>query len=331
MGRYIVRRLIGVVALVFVVMTITFAIFFLVPASPATLACGKSCSPERIADIEAKLGLDKPVFIGTDSQYVQYVKGFFVGREFADGTVQCDAPCFGVSFQTDQNVRATILDRLPVTISIAIGAAFLWLLIGVSAGILSALKKGKAIDKISMGTALAGVSLPVYLTALVVATIVCGKLDWLEYPKYNDFTSNPISWAQGLVLPWFTLAFLYAALYARITRANMIETMGEDYIRTARAKGLSERKVVGKHGLRAALTPIVTIFGLDLGALLGGAVLTESAFGLPGLGRLAIDSIQTVDLPLILGVTVFSAFFIVFANFVVDLVYAAIDPKVRLA
>lgn len=312
-------------------MTITFSIFFLVPASPATLACGKSCSPERIAVIERKLGLDKPVFLATDSQYVEYVKGFFVGREFADGTVNCPAPCFGVSFQTDQLVRSTLIDRLPVTISIAIGAAILWLILGTTIGVLSALQKGRPLDKAAMALALGGVSLPVYLTALVISTVICGRLGWFDYPKYVPFTEDPIGWAQGLWIAWFVLAFLYAALYARITRANMIETMGEDYIRTARAKGLTERRVVGKHGLRAALTPIVTLFGLDLGALLGGAVLTESAFGLPGMGRLAIESIQAVDLPVILGVTVFSAFFIVFANFAVDLVYAAIDPKVRLA
>ncbi|MDP3712295.1 MAG: ABC transporter permease [Mycobacteriales bacterium] len=328
MGRYIIRRLIGVVTLVFIVMTLTFGIFFLVPASPATLACGKSCSPERIADINVKLGLDKPIH----EQYGSYVKGFFVGRDFADGTVQCDAPCFGVSFQTDEDVlRDLLLDRLPITVSIAIGAAILWLLIGTTVGVISALKKGTGIDKSAMALALGGVSLPVYLTALVISTIICGRLGWFEYPKYNDFSESPIAWAQGLALPWLVLAFLYAALYARITRANMIETMGEDYIRTARAKGLKERTVVGKHGLRAALTPIVTIFGLDLGALLGGAVLTESAFGLNGVGKLAIDAIGSVDLPVILGVTVFSAFFIVFANFVVDIVYAVIDPKVRLA
>jgi peptide/nickel transport system permease protein len=328
MGRYIIRRLIGVVALVFIVMTLTFGIFFMVPASPATLACGKSCSPERIAEINEKLGLDKPYY----EQYYAYVKGFFVGREFADGTVQCDAPCFGVSFQTDEDVlRDLLLDRLPVTVSIAIGAALLWLLIGTTVGVISALKKGTGVDKSAMALALGGVSLPVYLTALVISTVVCGRLGWFDYPKYYSFTDNPFQWASGLIMPWLVLAFLYAALYARITRANMIETMGEDYIRTARAKGLSEKRVVGKHGLRAALTPIVTIFGLDLGALLGGAVLTESAFGLPGIGKLAIDAIGSVDLPVILGVTVFSAFFIVFANFVVDLVYAAIDPKVRLA
>ncbi len=330
MGRYIVRRFIGVIALVFVVMTMTFGIFFLVPASPAVLACGKSCSPERIAEINQKLGLDEPLVV----QYANYVKGFFVGRDYGEGTAvtHCDAPCFGVSFQTDEDVlRDLLLDRLPTTLSIAAGAAVLWLLIGVSIGILSALKRGSALDKSAMGFALGGVSLPVYFTALVSATILAGKLQLIDYPRYNDFTDNPALWASGLVLPWLTLAFLYAALYARLTRANMIETMGEDFIRTARAKGLPERRVVGKHGLRAALTPIVTLFGLDLGALLGGAVLTEQAFGLPGLGKLAIDAISSVDLPVILGVTVFSAFFIVFANFVVDILYAVIDPKVRLA
>jgi peptide/nickel transport system permease protein len=330
MGRYILRRLIGVVALVFVVMTMTFGIFFLVPASPAVLACGKSCSPERIADINAKLGLDQPIAV----QYATYIKGFFVGREYGEGTavVGCDAPCFGVSFQTDEDVlRDLLLDRLPVTLSIAAGAAVLWLLIGVSIGVLSALRKGSALDRSAMAFALGGVSLPVYFTALVSATILAGKLQLIRYPRYNDFTESPIEWASGLILPWLTLAFLYAALYARLTRASMIDTMGEDFIRTARAKGLRESRVVTKHGLRAALTPIVTLFGLDLGALLGGAVLTEQAFGLPGLGKLAIDAISSVDLPVILGVTVFSAFFIVFANFVVDVLYAVIDPKVRLA
>lgn len=318
------------IALTAVVMTITFGIFFLVPASPATLACGKSCSPQRIADINAKLGLDQPVYV----QYGEYVKGFVLGRDYGEGTAitHCKAPCFGVSFQTDEDVlRDLLLDRLPVTVSIAAGAAVLWLLIGVGVGILSALRRGGAIDRSAMALALGGVSLPVYFTALVSATVICGKLQLLDYPRYTPITEDPAAWASGLVLPWFTLAFLYAALYARITRANMIETMGEDFIRTARAKGLPERTVIGKHGLRAALTPIVTIFGLDLGALLGGAVLTEQAFGLPGLGKLSIDAISAVDLPVILGVTVFSAFFIVFANFVVDVVYAVIDPKVRLA
>ena len=330
MGRYILRRTIGVVALVFVVMTITFGIFFLVPASPATLACGKSCSPERIAEINAKLGLDQPLHV----QYAEYVKGFLVGRDYGEGTAvtHCEAPCFGVSFQTDEDVlRDLLLDRLPVTVSIAAGAAVLWLLIGVTVGIISALRRGSVLDRSAMAMALGGVSLPVYFTALVSATLICGKLQLLDYPRYTPLAEDPLAWASGLVLPWFTLAFLYAALYARITRANMIETMGEDFIRTARAKGLPERTVVGKHGLRAALTPIVTIFGLDLGALLGGAVLTEQAFGLPGLGKLSIDAISAVDLPVILGVTVFSAFFIVLANFVVDVLYAVIDPKVRLA
>jgi peptide/nickel transport system permease protein len=173
------------------------------------------------------------------------------------------------------------------------------------------------------------VSLPSYFTALVVLYVLCYKLQWLAYPGYVPFTQDPLDWAKNLMLPWMTLAFLFAALYARLTRANMLETMGEDYIRTARAKGLPESKVIAKHGLRAALTPIVTIFGLDLGGLLGGAILTESVYGFPGLGKLALDAITKADFPMILGVTLFAAAFIVIANLVVDVLYAFVDPKVQ--
>jgi peptide/nickel transport system permease protein len=331
MARYIIRRLIGVAAVLVVISIITFSVFFLVPANPALQACGKGCNPQRLAEIEAKLGLDKPVFLATDSQYVTFVKGIFAGRDFTGGgsTKHCDRPCFGFSFATDQEVWPDLLDRLPVTFSIAIGAAVLWLVFGVSAGILSALKRGSVFDRTAMGLALAGVSLPVYFTGLISLFFVCYKFQWLDYPQYHDFTDSPFLWAQNLLLPWLTLAFLFAALYARLTRANMLETMGEDYIRTARAKGLSESRVIGKHGLRAALTPIVTIFGLDLGGLLGGAILTESVYGMPGLGRYAIEAITKADLPKILGVTLFAAFFIVMANLIVDILYALVDPKVQ--
>lgn len=338
MTRYIIRRLIGVVVILAVISVITFGIFFLIPANPALQACGKGCNPVRLAEIEAKLGLDKPVFFAippTDSQYGQFVKGLFVGRDFVGGgsSKHCDVPCFGFSFATDQPVWPDLLDRLPVTFSIAIGAAALWLIFGVSVGILSALRRGSFFDRSAMTIALAGVSLPVYFTGLLSLTLLCFHTPGLSQPllatpQYSDFTDNPLLWAKNLMLPWLTLAFLFAALYARLTRANMLETMGEDYIRTARAKGLSERKVIGKHGLRAALTPIVTIFGLDLGGLLGGAILTESIYGMPGLGRYAIEAITKSDLPKILGVTLFAAFFIVVANLVVDILYAFVDPKV---
>jgi peptide/nickel transport system permease protein len=200
----------------------------------------------------------------------------------------------------------------------------------VSVGVLSALRRGSIFDRFSMGIALAGVSLPVFFTGLIALELFSYK--WPIFPDvhYVPLTTDPLLWARNLVLPWITLAFLYAALYARLTRAGMLETMGEDYIRTARAKGLAERKVVVKHGLRAALTPIITIFGLDLGLLLGGAILTETTFSLPGLGQFTILAIQNQDLPEIMGVVMIASFFIVIANLVVDILYAVVDPRVRL-
>jgi peptide/nickel transport system permease protein len=205
----------------------------------------------------------------------------------------------------------------------------LWVTGGVSIGVLSALRRGSFFDRFSMGVALAGVSLPVFFTGLIALELFSYK--WSVFPNvhYVGITTNPLLWARNLVLPWVTLAFLYAALYARLTRAGMLETMGEDYIRTARAKGLPERQVVVKHGLRAALTPIVTIFGLDLGLLLGGAILTETTFSLPGLGQFTILAIQNQDLPEILGVVMIASFFIVIANMIVDILYAIVDPRVR--
>jgi peptide/nickel transport system permease protein len=331
--RYIIRRSIGVVAILIVISIITFAIFFAYPSNPALNACGKGCNPDRLAAIEKKLGIDKPVFFAwppSDSQYGKFVAGLFVGRDFEGGgsTERCSAPCLGFSFATDQPVRPALMARLPVTFSIAIGAAVMWLIFGVSAGILSALKKGTVFDRTAMGIALGGVSLPSYFTALIALYLVCYRLRWLDYPTYVNFSDDPLNWAKNLLLPWITLAFLFAALYARLTRANMLETMGEDYIRTARAKGLPESRVIAKHGLRAALTPIVTIFGLDLGGLLGGAILTESVYGLPGLGTAALQAITKSDQPTILGVTLIAAFFIVMANLIVDVLYAFVDPKV---
>ncbi len=329
MIRYFIRRLIGVFLLLIVISIITFLVFFAVPASPAVLACGKTCTPQRIAEINHKLGLDKPTYV----QYGDYVKGIVAGRWYPEkgspGAIYCPAPCFGYSFKNEQPVWNTMLDRAPATFSIAIGAAILWLIVGLLVGVISALKRGSLLDRAAMTIALAGVSFPVFLTGLLLLIFLGLKLQLFPPGGYVPITSNPISWAQHLILPWITLAFLYAALYARLTRANMLETMTEDYIRTARAKGLPERTVVGKHGLRSALTPIITIFGLDLGALLGGAVITEQVFGIQGIGKLTLGAIANTDLPVIVGVTLFAAFFIVFANLVVDLLYAFVDPKVR--
>jgi peptide/nickel transport system permease protein len=322
--------------LMFIIIAVTFSIFFLVPrlagASSDDLASryvGRTAGTEQIHATAERLGFDDPLPV----QYGRFVKQLFVGTDYNLGptTEHCPAPCFGYSFVNQAPVWPDLLDRLPVTISLAAGAAVLWLLGGVTIGIISALRRGTVFDRASMGVALAGVSMPIFFTGLLLLTIFSYKLG-LTAPggSYTPFQVNPGRWAYDLILPWVALAFLYAAGYARLTRAGMLETMNEDYIRTARAKGLPERRVVLKHGLRSTLTPIVTIFGLDLGLLLGGAILTESTFSLPGIGKYAVDAVVNNDLPKVLGVTLVAAFFVIFASLVVDILYAVIDPQVRL-
>ncbi len=331
---FIIRRLIMTVFLLLLVSMITFAIFFLVPRLAGQTAyqlaaqyVGRNPIPSEIKAVEVKLGLNAPLYL----QYGRYIKGIVAGIHYNNGTdiSYCPFPCFGYSFRNQQPVWPQLISDAPVTLSIAVGAAVLWLIGGVSIGVLSALRRGSFFDRLSMGVALAGVSLPVFFTGLIALELF--SYHWPIFPNvhYVPLTENPLLWARNLILPWVTLAFLYAALYARLTRAGMLETMGEDYIRTARAKGLAERKVVVKHGLRAALTPIVTIFGLDLGLLLGGAILTETTFSFPGLGQFTILAIQNEDLPEIMGVVMIASFFIVIANMIVDILYAVVDPRVR--
>jgi len=334
---YVLRRLVAAVVLLFVVSVVTFAIFFLVPriagATAEDLASryvGKTAGPEQLKEMADKLGFDDPLYV----QYGRFAKGLVAGADFSTGpTVEhCPAPCFGYSFITQNPVWPDLVDRLGVTMSLAAGAAIIWLVVGVSIGVLSALRKGSIFDRGAMGVALAGVSLPIFFTGLLALSIFAYNLGWFPPGgSYTAITENPGQWAYDLILPWITLAFLYAAAYARLTRAGMLETMNEDFIRTARAKGLVERTVVVKHGLRYALTPIVTIFGLDLGLLLGGAILTESTFSLPGIGKYAVDAVTNNDLPKVLGVVMLGAFFIILANLIVDITYAVIDPRVRLS
>ncbi len=331
---FIIRRLILTVFLLLLVSMITFAIFFLVPRLAGQTAyqlaaqyVGRNPIPSEIKAVEIKLGLNAPLYL----QSGRYIKGILVGIHYNNGTdvSYCPFPCFGYSFRNDQPVWPQLISDAPVTLSIAVGAAVLWLIGGVSIGVLSALRRGSFFDRLSMGIALAGVSLPVFFTGLIALELFSYK--WPIFPNVHwvPLTENPLLWARNLFLPWVTLAFLYAALYARLTRAGMLETMGEDYIRTARAKGLRERRVVVRHGLRAALTPIVTIVGLDLGLLLGGAILTETTFSFPGLGQFTILAIQNEDLPEIMGVVMIASFFIVIANMIVDILYAVVDPRVR--
>jgi ABC-type dipeptide/oligopeptide/nickel transport system permease component len=334
-GGFLIRRGLGAVLLLLIVTAVTFGIFFLIPKLAgqttdqiAAQYVGKAPTAEAIQDTKVRLGLDKPVIV----QYGNFVKGIFVGAHFDNGPSKtfCRAPCLGYSFRTSQAVLPTLLSRAPATVSLAIGAALIWVVSGVAIGILSALRRGTVFDRAAMGTALAGVSLPIYFTGLVsLAVFSYGLKIFKGGGSYVGISQDPVTWFQSLILPWVTLAFLFAALYARLTRAGMLETLGEDYIRTARAKGLPERTVIFKHAMRGSLTPILTIFGLDLGLLIGGAVLTEHTFSIPGLGALAIDSILSGDLPMVLGVVMFTATSVVLANLIVDILYAVIDPRVR--
>lgn len=335
MISYILRRTIAAVILLLVVTAVTFGIFFVLPKLAgqtvdqlAQQYIGKNPTPEDIAAVKQNLGLDQPIYI----QYWDFIKGIVVGADYDLGptTAHCNAPCFGYSFKDHLEVWPQLTDRLPVTISLASGAAVIWLLSGVTTGVISALKPGSIFDRAAMGVSLAGVSLPMFFTGQLALLLFSYKLE-IFGRTYVPFTENPAQWANTLFLPWCSLALLYSAIYARLTRSGMLETMNEDFIRTARAKGLRERKVVARHGLRAALTPIITVFGMDVGLLLGGALITESVFSLHGIGEYAVQGITANDLPPILGVTLVAAFFVVICNLLVDLLYAAVDPRVRLS
>ncbi|MFH8365443.1 ABC transporter permease [Streptomyces sp. NPDC018031] len=332
MLAYLIRRLFAVVMTLLVVVLVTFGIFFIIPkmtgVDPATMYVGKVSDEQAIENIRQKLGLGDPILV----QFWEFVRGLVVGRDYTGGgdTVHCSAPCFGYSFKNEQAIWPVLTDRLPVTLGLAAGACVLWLIGGVVTGIVSALKRGSLLDRTAMSVALAGVSLPIYFTGVVTLAIFSYNLEWVSN-EYTEFGENPAEWFSGMILPWLTLAFLYAAMYARLTRATMLEVLGEDYIRTARAKGLREPVVIGKHAMRSTMTPILTILGMDLGALVGGAILTETTFSLPGLGQAAVRAISERDLPLILGVTLITAAAVVIANLIVDLLYAVIDPRVRLS
>ncbi|MFG3118038.1 ABC transporter permease [Streptomyces sp. NPDC048197] len=328
MIRYTLRRLVAVVGVLIAVAAVTFTIFYVLPSDPAAAACGKSCSTERLEAIRAHMGLDEPVW----RQFWDFVSGIFTGRTMGSGryTLHCDFPCLGYSYENSEAVWDLLVDRLPVSASLAVGAAVLWLVLGLSAGVVAALRKDTLVDRALMVGAVGAASLPVYFTSMMLIYGLIRVAGLLPYPRYVSFAEDPAHWASNLLLPWLALALLYAAMYARQSRSSMIETMAEPYIRTARAKGLPRRTVVVKHGLRAGMTPLLTLFGMDLGGLLAGAVITESLFGLPGIGRLFYGALTTGDQPVILGVTLLAATFIVVANLAVDLLYAVVDPRVRL-
>jgi peptide/nickel transport system permease protein len=329
---YLIRRLFAAAVMLVVIIMVVFGIFFLVPkwagVDVALSFVGKQADPAAVEGVRQKLGLSDPIY----AQVWEFFKGIFAGRTYVGGgdSVHCAAPCFGYSFRSEQAVWPVLTDRFPVTLGLAIGAAVLWLIFGVAAGVLSALKRGTIWDRGAMVVALAGVSLPIYFTGMLSLAIFVFGLKWFD-GQYVPLEDSFGGWFGGMILPWITLAFLYAAMYARITRATMLEILGEDYIRTARAKGLREQTVIGKHAMRSSMTPVLTMLGMDLGALIGGAILTETTFSLPGLGQAVLNAIKNQDLPIILGVTLITSVAVLVANLVVDVMYAVIDPRVRLS
>jgi peptide/nickel transport system permease protein len=308
------------IVLLFVVSALTFVIFYLLPsADPAQLRAGRQPNPQLVEQIRHNLGLDQPWY----QQYFDYMKRLVLHFDF------------GYSYQNNISVKQQITDRLPASVSVAVGAAVVFLITGIGVGIISAIRQRTLLDRTAMGLSLVAISAPVYWLGLVALYLFAADIGKFPVPflkgagSYVPLSQDPSIWFQSLLLPWFVLAATFSALYARLLRANLIETMSEDYIRTARAKGLSERRVVFRHGLRSAITPIVTAAGLDIGVLLGGTILVETVFNIPGIGRLAFDSIQNSDLPMIQGTVLIGAFFIIVANLVVDVLYAFLDPRVR--
>jgi len=323
---FVTRRLFAALLVMLALSLAVYLVFYAIPADPAHLACGKPCTPDRLEQARHFMQLDQ----STLQQYLSFLKGVFAGRTFGEGTaaVHCNAPCFGYSFPLARPVTTLILDRLPVTASIAIGAAILWLLFGVSLGVIAALNRGHFLDRLAIGVALVGVSTPSFLLGLLAILVFGFWLNMVPVSGYVPLTESPVDWAWHLITPWIVLAILSAASYIRLTRSQMLEELNLDYITTARAKGAGEARVVLTHGLRGVLVPVITLFGLDLGALLGGAILTEKVFSMQGLGDLLITAVGQLDVAVVVGVTLFSAFLIILANLVVDIVHGVLDPRV---
>jgi peptide/nickel transport system permease protein len=339
MALYILRRLIGAVALLIVMSIAVFALFYATPTNPARLTCGKNCTAAGIRTNEQLLGLNKPVY----EQYGEFAKGLVHERIYPDNKklakahpeliVHCAAPCLGYSPQINNGggslIWSYLKPRLPVTLSLTIGAFFIWIISGVLLGILAALRRGKLVDRLLVSGSLVFYSFPTFFLSLLTFELVVFQFHLLGTPQYHSITDGFGPWAGNLVLPCTTLALVYAAAYVRLTRTYMLETMSEDYLRTARAKGLKGRRIIFKHTFRAALTPILTFSGLDLGALLAGAPITETVFNFQGLGQAAVSSAIDFDLPTTVVIVLISAAFVIVANLVVDVLYAVVDPRVK--
>ncbi|HEX6206175.1 MAG TPA: ABC transporter permease [Solirubrobacterales bacterium] len=314
MTRFIARRLVGMVAVLFAVSVIVFVVFMVLPQqNPAQSLAGKNATPLLVKNIEAEWGFDDPL----PQQYLTMMKKVFTGEL--------------IQYEPRIPVDDRIIEGIPATFSLAIGAAVIWLFFGLLLGYLSAIRAGGWLDRILTGVSIAGVSIPVFLLAPVLLYFLSYQTEIFPNGQYVPFSEDPVEWLNHLILPWFTLAVLSIGIYSRVVRSNMLDVMNEDYVRTARAKGLSERQVMTKHVLRNSLIPVITLFGLDFGATIAGtAIITEAIFSIDGVGAYAAQAVKGFELPPIMGVVLYGSFFVVLVNTIVDIVYAYLDPRVRL-
>jgi len=321
---YILRRVISAISVVIVTVVASFMLFFLAPTDPAGVICGPRCTPERLNDITKSLNLDQPA----TEQIGLYFKGIVVGRDYNTGGVtrHCSAPCLGYSYVLGVPVTELLAKAVPVTLSIVVGGATIYLVLGVLIGTIASRVRGSSLDRVAVGGSLVIGSVPYFVVALIISLYAT----FLPKSQYIPFLTNPVGWAGGLLAAWLCLGLTNSASYTRYARASMIEAMGQDFTRTARSKGISERRVVYRHGLRAAMTPVVTIFGIDVAYQLVNTIFTERIFQLPGLGLRLLNAFNQYDLPVLMGGVVVGAVVLVFMNLLVDILYTVLDPRVRL-
>jgi peptide/nickel transport system permease protein len=326
---FVLRRVVQAVLVLLALAAVLYAVFYLAPGDSARLACGPKCSTAQVDQIRVQMGLNDPVY----QQFWHFLQGVLTGHTYSTGTgtLHCPAPCLGQSYRSGELVTHIIAQKLPATASLAVGAMVLWLVIGLGTGIASALRRGGVTERLLTGFTLVGVATPVFITGIVLLLVFCSWLQWLPYPSYVSLTDDPQQWAWNLLLPWLALALVEAAKYARLTRSAMLETLAEDHIRTFRAYGVSERALVWRHALRGALAPVIALSALDLGTIFGGALLTETLFGIPGLGQQLVQAVQSKDLPIVVGIVLVMGLAVVVANAVADVLYAIADRRVVLA
>ncbi|MER6495029.1 MULTISPECIES: ABC transporter permease [Streptomyces] len=325
MFQFIIRRTVGALVTLILIGAATFFLFVAAPSDYASLACGKDCSPARLEDIRQALGLNLPIH----QQFWDFMSGIVMGRDFPTG--HCSAPCLGQSFYSGDMVWSTIMDRFPTTLTLTVGGAVVFVIVGIGAGMIAAYRRGTMIDKVATSVSMVLSSFQIYVLGPLVLLIFVYSTGWMDNPAYHPITDDPWKWFTGLLLPVLVMSTIFTAQYTRMARSSMIEQLAEEHVRTARAKGMSNRYVFFRYAWRGSMIPIVTVLGIDISSMLGGAVVTELTFSLQGIGRLAVDGAVHKDLPLTMGVMLFGAFFILIVNILTDIAYAYIDPRVRLS